>query len=91
LLKKNLKLEKTGETFYTRNGIQAALGITHHHHSQYSEELMPMFNDACKLLTVPAMLTDDDAHTVVTEESVLTRKEAIIADIIEYQTRIKWH
>jgi hypothetical protein len=54
----------------------------------FKRELIPMSDDACELPTVSAMLTDD-AHTVVTEQNILTGKEAIIADITEYRTRIK--
>jgi len=52
-------------------------------------DLAPMFFDACEFPAVSTMLVEDDAHTTVTEERLLVRKEAILADIAQYQTRIK--
>jgi hypothetical protein len=50
---------------------------------------LPPFSDFCELITVAAMLVEDDARTAVTEERFLARKDAILADIKEYQIRIK--
>jgi hypothetical protein len=57
--------------------------------SAQDRNLMPTFADACKLTTVAEMLADNDTHTTVTEERLLARKDAILADIAEYQTAIK--
>lgn len=53
------------------------------------EKALPAFNDVCELTSVAEMLADNDARTTVTEEKVLVRKDAIIADIVKYQTKIK--
>jgi len=53
------------------------------------KNLMPTFYDACELATVVDMLANDDAHTTITKERFLARKEAIVADVAEYQIRIK--
>jgi len=52
-------------------------------------KLMPTFHDACKFATIVEMLADDDAHTTVTDHRILEQKEAILADIAQYQTKIK--
>ncbi|KIM79363.1 hypothetical protein PILCRDRAFT_823618 [Piloderma croceum F 1598] len=54
-----------------------------------AREVMPTFFGACELPTIAAMLLDNDAHTIITEERFLAQKEAILADIIEYQIKIK--
>lgn len=53
------------------------------------EKPLPTFSDACNLPTVVGMLADNDAYTTVTEERFLSREDAIISDIAEYQTNIK--
>jgi hypothetical protein len=56
---------------------------------QCQNSVFPTFSDACELNTVAEMLADDDVKTTVTEERVLVRKDAIIANIGEYRTRIE--
>jgi hypothetical protein len=57
--------------------------------STLNRNLIPPFSDACQLATVAEMLTEDEACTSVTEERILTRKDAIMINISEYQTKIK--
>jgi hypothetical protein len=54
-----------------------------------AREVMPTFFDASELPTIAAMMLDNDAHTTITEERFLAQTEAILADIIEYQIKIK--
>jgi hypothetical protein len=52
-------------------------------------DVIPTFSDARELPAVAELLADDDANTIVTEERFLAKKDAILADIPGYQTRIK--
>jgi len=57
--------------------------------STLNRNFIPPFSDACQLATVAEMLAEDDACTSVTEERILIRKDAIMINISEYQTKIK--
>ena len=57
--------------------------------SVLGKDLIPTIGDAYELATVVDMLADDDAHATITQERFLARKEDIVADIAEYQIRIK--
>lgn len=53
------------------------------------ENVIPTFSDAQELPAIAELLAEDNAHTPVTEKRFLARKDAILADIPGYQTRVK--